>query len=90
MKRLKKVEDFIIREIADEYVMMPVGKTAQKFNGLIMANDVSAFIWEHIEEVETVEELVELICGDFEVSYEEALRDTTALVEEMKKAGWIE
>ena len=55
-----------------------------------MANDVSAFIWENIEEVETVEELTKMICEEFEVSFEEALRDTEEMVTEMKKAGWIE
>ena len=90
MKKLKRIEEFIVRKIADEYVMMPVGKTAQKFNGLVMANDVSAFIWENIEEVETVDELTKMICEEFEVSFEEALRDTEEMVTEMKKAGWIE
>ena len=78
-----------MREIAGEYVMMPFGKTAQKFNGLIMANEVSAFIWKHIEAVTDEKELAKLICEEFDVSYEEALHDTTELVEQMKKAGWI-
>ncbi len=87
---MKKLENFMVREIADEYVMMPVGKTAQKFNGLVMANAVSAFIWTHIEEAKDVESLAQMICEEFEVSYEEALGDTTELIEAMQKAGWIE
>ena len=87
---MKKIEEFITREIAGEYVMMPVGKTAQKFNGLIMANEVSAIIWEHIESVKNTEELVDLICKEFDVSYEEAWKDTAELISQMKTAGWIE
>ena len=87
---MKKIEEFIAREIAGEYVMMPVGKTAQKFNGLIMANEVSAIIWEHIESVKNTEELVDLICKEFDVSYEEAWKDTAELISQMKTAGWIE
>lgn len=87
---MKKIEEFIAREIAGEYVMMPVGKTAQKFNGLIMANEVSAIIWEHIESVKNTEELVDLICKEFDVSYEEAWKDTAELINQMKTAGWIE
>ena len=78
-----------MRKIAGEYVMMPVGQTALKFNGLIMANEVSAFIWEHVESVSDAAELAGLICEEFDVSYEEALRDTAELVEQMKTAGWI-
>lgn len=87
---MKKKEEFIVREIVDEYVMMPVGSTALKFNGLVMANAVSAFIWENIENVNSVEELTNFICNEFEVEYEVALQDTTEIVEQMKKAGWIE
>lgn len=87
---MKKLEQFILRTIAGEHVMMPVGPTAQKFSGLINANDVSAFIWQHIEEVSTAEEMARLVTGEFEVSYEEALADTAGLIENMKKAGWIE
>ncbi|MGN8922640.1 PqqD family protein [Lachnospiraceae bacterium HCP28S3_F9] len=87
---MKKIEEFITREIAGEYVMMPVGKTAQKFNGLILTNEVSAFIWEHIECVKNLDELVILICKEFDVSYEEAWEDTTELINQMKTAGWIE
>ena len=87
---MKKKEEFIVREIVDEYVMMPVGNTALKFNGLVMANAVSAFIWENIENVNSVEELTNFICNEFEVEYEIALQDTAEIVEQMKKAGWIE
>ena len=41
---MKKKEEFLVRNIAGEYVMMPIGQTALKFNGLIMANSVSSFI----------------------------------------------
>ena len=85
-----KKEEFLVRNIAGDNVMMPIGETAIKFNGLIMANDVAAFIWEQIENVETNEELAKMICEEFDVSYEVALGDATKLVAQMKKAGWIE
>lgn len=87
---MKKCEEFIIREIAGDYVMMPVGETALKFNGLIMANAVSAFIWEKIEDVDTVEELAKLITDEFEVTYEEAFEDCNILTQQMIKSNWIE
>ena len=52
---MKKKEKFLLRKIAGSNIMMPVGETALKFNGLITANDPAAFIWEHVEEVNSVE-----------------------------------
>ena len=70
--------------------MMPFGETTLKFNGLINANASAAFIWEHIEEVESAEELAKLLCQEFDVTPEKALEDCTVLVEQMKTAGWVE
>lgn len=86
---MKKKENFILRNIAGEHIMMPVGPTALKFSGLILANDVSAFIWDNIEKADSPEEMAELICGQFEADYDEVQKDVTLLFEEMKKAGWI-
>lgn len=86
---MKKCEEFIIREITGDYVMMPIGETALKFNGLIMANAVSAFIWEKIEDVDTVEELAKLITDEFEVTYEQAFEDCNTLIQQMIKSNWI-
>lgn len=87
---MRKLEEFIVREIADDYVMMPIGNTALKFNGLVMANAVSAFIWENIEKVNSVEEMTQLICEEFEIDYETAKSDCEKLINEMIKAKWIE
>ena len=41
---MKKKETFIARCVGGQHVLMPVGKTATKFSGLVMTNDVGAFI----------------------------------------------
>ena len=87
---MKKKEEFLVRKIAGEYVMMPIGQTALKFNGLIMANSVSSFIWEHMEEVNSTEDMANLICQNFEVDYEQAYNDVKEVIDQMKKANWIE
>lgn len=87
---MKRKESFILRNIAGEYIMMPVGDTALKFSGLIRANEVSGFIWEHIEEADCPEKLADMVCAQFEVGYEEALKDVSLLLGQMEQAGWIE
>lgn len=87
---MKKLEQFISREVMGNHVLMPVGLTTQKFSGMIMTTETGAFIWEHIEEVSSAEEMASLLTQEFEVSYEEALADVTALFDNFKQAGWIE
>lgn len=87
---MNKKEEFIVRHIGDDFVMMPIGQTALKFNGLIMANEVSAFIWENLDKVSDANEMSLLICEDFNVDYETALHDVKELFDQMRNAGWIE
>ena len=87
---MKKLEQFISREVMGNHVLMPVGLTTQKFSGMILTTETGAFIWEHIEEVSSAEEMANLLTQEFEVSYEEALADVTALFGNFKQAGWIE
>ena len=56
-EEIMKIEkDFILREIAGDYVIVPTGKTALEFNGLITVNELGAFIWEKLQQ-ETTEEV---------------------------------
>lgn len=87
---MKKRESFIVREVMGQFMFMPTGETATKFSGLIITTETGAFIWEHIEEVSSAEEMASLLTEEFEVSYEEALADVTALFDNFRKAGWIE
>ena len=87
---MKRKKSFIVREIMGQFMFMPTGETASKFNGLIVSSETGAFIWEHIEEVSSAEEMASLLTQEFEVSYEEALADVTALFDNFKQAGWIE
>lgn len=34
--------------------------------------------------------MVKMVCDEFDVTYEEAFRDVDELIQQMKKAGWIE
>ena len=74
----------------DHHVLMPFGETAHRFSGMLLTTETGAFIWEHIEEVSSAEEMAGLLTQEFEVSYEEALADVTALFDNFRKAGWIE
>ena len=87
---MRKKEQFISRKVMDQYVLMPFGETTHRFSGMILSTDTGAFIWDHIEEVNSAEEMAKLMIEEYDVSYEEALADVTALFDQFQKAGWIE
>ena len=55
---MKIVKEFILREIAGECVLVPTGETSQEFNGMITISDTAKFIWENVEKVDSLEEMI--------------------------------
>ena len=76
--------EFILREVVDEYVLIPVGDTALRFSGIIGLNPVSAFIWQKLQEGEEREELLAAILDEFEVSREQAGKDLDEFLEQLR------
>lgn len=72
---MRVASDFMLREIAGEYVIIPVGSSALKFNGLITVNDTGAFLWKLLQEETTQEALVEAMLQEYEVDSLTASQD---------------
>ena len=77
--------DYVKREIAGEVFLVPVGEAAKKYSGLIALNDVAAFIWDLLPEVETEEEIVSRILDEYEVEPEVAAADTAEFFDTLRK-----
>lgn len=87
---MKIVKEFICREIAGEYVLVPTGDTAQEMNGMISINESAKFMWENVEKASSYEELVAMVLAEFEVEEELARRDVAAFLNDSLKYGFIE
>lgn len=58
-KRMYQVNpDLIKRKIGDEWVLVPVGEYAQKYNGMITLNVFGHFIWEHFEQPNSLDKVL--------------------------------
>ncbi|MDU1201581.1 MAG: PqqD family protein [Clostridiales bacterium] len=79
---LKK--QFILREIVGEAVLVPIGESATRFNGLITINELGKFIWENIEKVENEEKLLQLILNEYEVNEDTAKKDLDEFLQVLK------
>ncbi len=65
---MKIKREFVLREIAGEYILVPVADSALELNGLIMLNDVGRRIWELYPTCETVEALLSALLDEYEVA----------------------
>ena len=76
---MKIKSDFILRKVADSYVVVPVGKLTLDFNGIINLNETGAFLFELLQKGAEREDLIEKMLEEYEVSPEKAASDIDIL-----------
>ena len=86
---MKLKKEFILREIAGEYILVPTGETTLNFNGLITVNELGAFIWTNIEKVNSEEDILKLILDEYEVEENIAREDLNEFLNKLKAAEII-
>lgn len=87
---MKIKDDFILRKVADAYVVVPVNSMTLDFNGIINLNETGAFLFEILQNGATKEELLEKMLEEYEVSQEKASSDIDIFVKKIKDADILE
>lgn len=72
---MKIDKQYILRQIAGDYVIIPTGKTTLEFNGLITVNEQGAFLWEQLSTDTTEERLVDAVLAEYETDRQTAQAD---------------
>ena len=87
---MKAKHGFILRELVGEYLLMPTGENIAGFNGVVLLNRVSAFVWEKLQSPASREELLDAVLEKFDVDEATAAADLDALLEKLDRLGVIE
>ncbi len=67
--RIKK--DFKLQKMMDEFLVLPTGDNINTFNGAVVLNEVSAFIFEQLEKGVSREDLLNLLLGEYDYDTED-------------------
>ncbi len=85
---LKK--DFALRQIADEWIVLPLAAETVNFNGMLNLNESGAMLWKVLEQDCSKEALVRALLEEYEVSEEQAAADAEEFLNKLIEAGCIE
>lgn len=83
-------DDFILRQVADTYVVIPLATETVNFNGIINLNHSGAMLWRVLQQGATKESLVEALLAEYEVTREQAVRDVDAFISKLDAAHCID
>ena len=84
---MKLEKEFVLREIAGDYVIVPVGKTVIEFNGLITVNEVGVSIWNMLQNEVTFDQIVQGILNEYEVEESVAREDIREFLDQLIDGG---
>jgi hypothetical protein len=86
---MKIDKQFILRQIAGDYVIIPAGKTTLEFNGLITVNEQGAFLWQQLAQECTEEDLVNAVLEEYEIDRATAQADVAEFVTVLRQRGML-
>lgn len=86
---MKVSNQFILREIAGESILIPSGEAAIQVKGLIVLSESGAFLYRKLKEECTREDLIAALTAEYDVQETEAARDTDAFLNQMRHLNML-
>lgn len=86
---MKRSANFLLREVADTQVVVPIGTAANEFYGMVTLNAVGVFIWNLLEKEQTIQSLTEALMEEYAVEREQAQKDVETFVNSLIPIGAI-
>lgn len=82
-------KEFVLREVADNWVVLPIGQTSVNFNGMISLNETGAFLWKTLEQGADAEGLAAALTEEYDVTLQQAREDVEAFLASLQKIGCL-
>ncbi len=79
--------NYLLREIAGEYMLVPVGDSS--FNSMVNFNETGAFVWKKLEQGLDEDEIANALTVEYNVAYNQALEDVKQLIAYLKEKNVI-
>ena len=79
----------ILRSVAGEHMLIPVGETVFEYNGIFMMTESGKILWENIEKGADEDALKEALMKEYDIDSETASNDVNEFLEMLRAFGII-
>lgn len=87
---MKIKKDYVLRQVADTWVVLPLGAEAVSFAGMLTLNESGTMLWRALEQGADRESLTAVLLEEYEVSRDQAMADVDAFLNKLLQAGCLE
>lgn len=89
-KKYQIKSGFLLREVTDEYVIIPIDAQGDIANSMMSPNETAVFLWKAFEEPRTKKEVIEMILEKYEATEEIITSAVERFVDESLKLKILE
>ncbi len=87
-RKFKIKQGYVAREIVGEFIAVPVDGSVG--SNIVVLNEVSKFLWDELKTEKNIDELLDAMLGNYDVSKEEAEADLKDFLMQLIENGLIE
>jgi len=87
MTELRRSDEFIVREIGEEMILVPVAKARADLSAVLVLEGVGRYIWELLGTYDSEEDLQQAIVSQYAVEPETAAADLRSFLNELRELG---
>lgn len=84
-KKYSIKQGYIVREIAGEYIAVPVDSSCGK--SIVVFNPVSYFLWQELQSEKSFDELLDAMLKNYDISKDEAEKDLKDFLLQLEENG---
>ncbi|MBQ3196273.1 MAG: PqqD family protein [Clostridia bacterium] len=87
---MKIKEGFVLRELGENFIVVPTGNAKLQFNGMINFNATGAFIWRCLEAGQDRDKTVAALTETYDVDVVTAAADVDRFYAKLREACLVE
>ncbi len=87
---MKIKEDLMLRNIAGEWIVVPMGERLTEFCGMMRLNDSGAFIWEQLQKETTKEEIISAMRSTYDAAEDQLVCEVDAFIKKLNEINVLE
>lgn len=87
---MKIKENFVLRQVAGAWVVLPLGSATLDFNGMLSLNESGLLLWRLLEVGKDADDMVDALLQAYDVDRETAKADVEEFLNKLIQAGCVE
>lgn len=87
---MKIKEDFMLRNISEDWIVIPMGERLSEFNGMMKLNESGSFIWRLLDQEKSREEIIAALLEEYDIDEEKAAKEYDTFFQTLIDANIME